>query len=250
MDSTLLDHHSSSNRTGYLVYGILCYAIGMAGLVALIAACLGLLPLGAGWVNLEATGAKLALNLGLIALFGIQHAIMARPAYKQRWREHRHQATERPTFVLLSGVILGLVVLLWQPVGGVLWSVDSTAGRAALIGLASLGWIYMLVSSFAIDHFELFGLRQSWQASRGIEIDRPEFRRRLTYRFDRHPIMTGILIGLWSTPDMGHARLTLAAALTVYIILGVRMEERDLKAEHGKSYELYRQEVRSMVPGL
>ncbi len=239
---------SALGRTAVLVYGVVAYAIGIGGLLSLIAVSLGLLPLTGGPVAIGTTGGAIAFNLLFVALFGVQHAVMARPAFKERWTRIIPAAMERPTFVLLSGVIMGSAMWLWQPLPSTVWAVESAALANALRGVAALGWCYMLAASFAIDHFELFGLKQVWRNFVGSEAPRVPFVSRLMYRFDRHPLMSGILIGLWCTPSMTVGRLVLAAGFSAYIVIGVAMEERTLVALHGDGYREYRRKVGALVP--
>ncbi|MCB0545755.1 MAG: hypothetical protein KDC70_19665, partial [Saprospiraceae bacterium] len=191
---------SSSHLFGRLAvfsYGMASYAIGVAGLLALILATLGVLPLSGGPVHIEGVAGRLAFDVALVALFGIQHAIMARPAFKRWWTTVIPKAAERATFVLLSGLLMANAIWLWQPLDGALWTVESQAGRWLLLGGCAFGWAYMLTASFAIDHFELFGVKQVWRNLRGLDTPEPKLAQRLMYRFDRHPLMTGVVLGLW-----------------------------------------------------
>lgn len=245
-----LGAHLDLAGVAQFAYGVGSYAIGVAGLLALILRSLGVLPAAGSPIALPGTWAPIALNLGLIAVFGVQHAIMARPAFKERWTRIIPKAVERATFVALSGLIMGAIVWLWQPLPAVVWSVESGAARAALLGLCAAGWAYLLLASFAIDHFELFGLRQVWRRLRGLDTAAPAFRARLMYRFDRHPIMTGVLVGLWSTPDLTLGRLVLNLGFSAYIVVGVTIEERDLRRHHGSTYADYARRVGTVVPLL
>lgn len=230
--------------------GLAAYAVGVAGLLALILRTLGVLPGGTPPVALAGTWSAIAMNLGLIAVFGVQHAIMARPAFKERWTRIVPRALERSIFVALSGLLMGAIVWLWQPLPAAIWTVEGGAARAALVGLCAAGWAYLLLASFAIDHFELFGLRQVWRGLHGLETPPPSFRARLMYHFDRHPIMTGVLVGLWSTPDLTLGRLVLALGFSAYIVVGVTIEERDLRRRHGATYAAYARRARTVVPTL
>ncbi|MCB9914762.1 MAG: hypothetical protein H6828_06375 [Planctomycetes bacterium] len=240
----------SLGRVAVFAYGVTCYALGVSGLLYLILVTLGVVPLGLGAAPIAGTAAKLAVNVGLVALFGVQHAIMARQGFKQRFTQVIPAAAERSTFVLLSGLILASILFFWQPLEGSLWSVGAGVGRMALLGGCALGWSYMLAASFAIDHFELFGLKQVWRNLRGLDTQEPKLVQRLMYKFDRHPLMSGILLGLWCTPDMTATRFALAAIFTGYIVLGVAIEERDLVRRHGQRYVDFASRVGTIVPRL
>jgi len=244
---------SSANLLGRVAvfgYGMASYAIGVAGLLAMILATLGVLPLTGGPLHLDGRAGAIAFDVVLVALFGIQHAIMARPAFKQWWTTVIPKAAERSTFVLLSGLLMANAIWLWQPLDGALWTVESPTGRWLLLGGCALGWAYMLTASFAIDHFELFGVKQVWRNLRGLDTQEPKLVQRLMYRFDRHPLMTGVVLGLWCTPDMTFGRLALALGFSVYIVIGVAMEERDLIGRHGGRYVDFARRVRTIVPRL
>lgn len=240
---------SASGALQFL-YGVGCYHVGVAGLVSMILATLGVLPYTGGPVRIEGTWAPIAFNLALISVFGIQHAIMARPAFKKRWTRVIPEAVERSTFTAISGALMGALIWLWQPLGDVVWTVGDGPARWAVTGLCALGWAYMFTASFAIDHFELFGLRQVWGALRGLDTAPPKFRARLMYRFDRHPIMTGVFVALWAQPSMTLGSLVLALGFSSYIIVGVTIEERDLRRHHGDDYAGYARRVRTIVPRL
>ncbi|MEM6568940.1 MAG: isoprenylcysteine carboxylmethyltransferase family protein [Planctomycetota bacterium] len=250
--SVALSDVSSSALKRYAAfgYGLTCYAVGVSGLVAMILATLGILPFTGGPVQLASTPTKIAFNLGLVALFGIQHAIMARPAFKERWTRIIHPAIERSTFTGLAGAIMGTLIWLWQPMPAMVWSVDSEGIALALRGLCAFGWAYLLAATFAVDHFELFGVKQVWRNLRDLPTPPPNFKERLMYRFDRHPIMTGVAVGLWSTPSMTVGHLALALGFSAYIVLGVALEERDLRRHHGARYADYARRVKTIVPRL
>lgn len=241
---------SASLRLAVFAYGSVCYAVGVAGLCWLIAATFGLLPFTGGPLAVGSTGAAIAFDLGLVAAFGLQHLVMARPAFKARWRRVLPWATERPTFTMMAGLLMSAAMFLWQPLPSLVWSIETPTLQVAIRVVAALGWAYLFAATFAINHFELFGLQQVWQNLRGRTPQPIPFVQRLMYRFDRHPIMSGMLVGLWCTPVMRLDHLVLAAGLTVYIVLGVAVEERDLVAKHGESYRQYRRDVGSLVPRL
>ncbi len=241
---------SAFSRWSVFVLGVAFYAIGVAGLVWWILATAGIVPFTGGPLAIEGRGAAIAFNLGLIALFGVQHAIMARPAFKARWTKIVPAALERSIFTLLAGGLMALAMWLWQPMTEQVWLVEHGVARVALWSLSAFGFAYLFAATFAIDHFELFGLRQIWRNLRGDTTPSPAFQQRFMYRFDRHPIMSGVLIGVWFTPDMRLDHLVLALGLTTFVILGVAIEERDLVRLHGESYRKYRRDVGTLVPSL
>lgn len=247
---TSLAGSSALSRAIVFLIGILFYGLSVAGLLWLIAACFGLYSYTGGPVAIGFMPLAIALNLSMIAVFGIQHAIMARSHFKERWTEIIHPALERAIFVMLSGVILGGMQYLWQPLPQAIWTVDHEAGRVFLWALQGFGWAYLLLATFAIDHFELFGVKQVWRNLRSQDTPSPPFVSRLMYRFDRHPIMTGVLIGVWATPSMQLDHLVFAIGSTAYVIIGVMIEERDLIRLHGETYLDYRKTVGTIVPQI
>jgi protein-S-isoprenylcysteine O-methyltransferase Ste14 len=234
-------------RSAVLAYGVISYGAGVSALVGWILIMLGLVQFPGLGMELSLAAAT-GFNLLLMVAFGLQHSIMARPAFKKKWTKLIPPAIERSTFVLATGLVLGPVLVLWQPMSNTVWNVSAPGIRWALIGLAVAGWAYLFLASFAINHFELFGLRQVYQYSRGKEITPVPFKERWMYRFDRHPIMTGALIGLWVTPEMHLDHLLFAIMATLYIVIGVYFEERSLRRQWGATYDDYCKRVGSIVP--
>jgi protein-S-isoprenylcysteine O-methyltransferase Ste14 len=175
---------------------------------------------------------------------------MARPAFKVRWTRIIPAAAERSTYVLASGIALFIVLTFWQPMDAVVWRVDAPVLRWALYAAALGGWAYLVAASFAINHFELLGLQQVYQHWRGQTVTTTPFAERWMYRFDRHPIMTGALLGMWATPTMTLDHLLLAAGFSIYIVIGVFFEERALLRSWGSRYADYCARVGSVVPSL
>lgn len=203
-------------------------------------------------VDSGAAGALLPalfVNLLLIALFGVQHSVMARPAFKRRVTRLIAPAVERSTFVLAGSVALIVLFWQWRPLPAELWRVDSTIGATTLLGLQGLGWAMVLVSTFLINHFELFGLRQVYDHLRQRPAAPHRFVTPLLYRIVRHPIMLGFLIAFWATPAMSAGHLLFALVTTGYILVAVKyLEERDLVAQFGDTYRDYQRRVPMLLP--
>jgi methanethiol S-methyltransferase len=189
----------------------------------------------------------LAVNAALLGLFAVQHSLMARPWFKRAWTRLVPTPVERSTYVLFSSVALLLLFWQWQPMGRVIWSVDSAAGQLFLQALYAAGWVTVLVSTFLINHFDLFGLRQVWLHLRGIPYTPLRFRTPGLYRIVRHPLYVGWLLVFWSAPLMTVAHLVFAIATTAYILLAIQFEERDLIQFHAE-YAEYRRRVPMLVP--
>lgn len=239
---------SLAYRAAIFAFGVTAYALGVGALVALTSIVLGVLPFTGGPLGRLSLGAALALDLCLLVVFALQHSVMARASFKARWTRIVPVAAERSAYLLATALALLPLLLLWQPMPAVVWSVEAPALRWLLVGVALGGWAYLLAASFAINHFELFGLQQVYQALRDRPLTQSPFRVRWMYRFDRHPIMTGILIGLWVTPTMAVDHLLFAIGMTAYVCVGVYFEERSLRRQLGRPYEEYCERVRSIVP--
>ena len=190
------------------------------------------------------------VDLGLLGLFAVQHSVMARPAFKRWWTRYLPPALERSTYVLLSSLALVAMFVFWQPLPRIVWDVQPHAARLALHGVAALGWLLVLSSSFLINHVELFGLRQAWRHGRAPgDAGAPPFVTRAFYRIVRHPLMLGFLIAFWAAPTMSLGHLLLALVNTAYIVLAVKLlEERDLIATYGDTYRSYQRRVPMLLP--
>lgn len=193
----------------------------------------------------------LAIDVALLALFAVQHSGMARPAFKRWWTRFVPPPIERSTFVLVSSLVLLLLFWQWRPLPQPVWQVEHGLARGVLWAVSMLGWLLVLISSFAINHFELFGLRQVWLHRQRRETNKDEpFVVRAMYRIVRHPLMLGFLIAFWVTPTMSLGHLLFAAVVTGYIFVAVKfLEERDLVAVHGDAYREYQRKVPMLLPG-
>lgn len=238
-------------RLAVLAYGVVSYAIFFATF-CYAAGFVGnlLVPKTIDSPAITSFGAALAINFGLLALFAVQHSVMARPAFKRAWTRLIPEPAERSTYVLFSSAALILLFVLWQPMGGEVWRVTSPVGQALLYGGFAFGWLLVLVTTFLINHFDLFGLRQVWTFFRGRVYQPLRFVTPGPYRHVRHPLYVGWLFAFWCTPTMTVAHLVFALLTTAYILVAIQLEERDLIDHHGADYVRYRREVPMLVPRL
>ena len=189
------------------------------------------------------------INIGLLALFAVQHTIMARPAFKAKWTQIIPEPMERSTFVLAASLCLGLLYWQWQPMPEIIfWDLQNETVRGILIGISVLGFGIVVYASFLINHFDLFGLRQVVLQYQGKEYTPIQFKATSLYRYVRNPLMLGFLIAFWSTPTMTQAHLLFAAVVTGYIFFGIFIEERDIAKQLGEEYEKYRSETNMIIP--
>ena len=191
----------------------------------------------------------LAIDCVLLTIFAVQHSVMARKWFKERWTQIVPWAIERSTYVLCASLALLLLFWQWRPIGIQIWSFENAAARVVLWTLFAAGWVTVLTVTFLINHFDLFGLRQVWLPLIGRPYARVPFRTPLPYRFVRHPLYFGFLLAFWMTPTMTLAHFVFAFATTAYIVLAIQFEERDLVSEHGAAYEEYRRTVPMLLPG-
>lgn len=190
------------------------------------------------------------IDLGLIALFGLQHSVMARRGFKERWTQIIPWPIERSTYVLLTSVCLILLYVFWQPISGVVWDFRSTGLGFVFLALSLVGWVLLLISTFLINHFELFGLLQPYQFARYDLIKNLQFRITAFYKFVRHPIYFSFLLAFWFAPLMTVGHLIFTVGMTTYIFIGIYHEERDLVATFGEQYLDYRKRVHKIIPFL
>lgn len=237
------------SRIVVFAYGLVAYA---AFLVTIVYA-IGFLgnfavpkPIDAGVGG--SVGTAVLINVLLLAAFAIQHTIMARPAFKARWMKIIPPAAERSTFVLVASLLLGLIFWQWRPIAGVVWQVDHLLPRVVLYGLFLVGWSLVFYSSFLIDHFDLFGLKQVYCHLKGKPYSPPVFRTVSLYEWVRHPLMLGFVIASWAAPAMTYGHLLFAVVITAYIFIGIHIEERDLLGAHGDDYRRYLEETPMLLP--
>jgi len=237
-------------RVTVFAYGVVSYAI-FFGTFLYAAAFVGNLgaPTALDGAPIGPVGTALLIDVALLGLFAVQHSVMARPAFKRWWTQIVPPEAERGTYMLLSNAALALLFWQWRPIGGVVWSVDGLPSALLYAGFG-LGWVVLLTSTFLINHFDLFGLRQVWLHLRGqpyshLPLEAPGF-----YRHVRHPLYVGWLLIFWCTPTMTMAHLVFALGLTAYILIAIRYEERDLVDLHGEAYAEYRRRVPMLVPRL
>jgi protein-S-isoprenylcysteine O-methyltransferase Ste14 len=238
-------------RALFFAYGVACYVVFLATFLYAIAFIGGF----AGKATLDGaprgvTATSLAIDAALLALFAVQHSLMARPWFKDRWTRLVPREIERSTYVLFSSVALILLFWQWRPLGGVVWSVESPAARFALWSLFGFGWLLVLVATFLINHFDLFGLRQVWLQLVGQPYGPLSFRTPGPYRLVRHPLYVGWFFAFWMTPQMTLSHLVFALVTTAYILVAIQFEERDLVRAHGQDYEEYRHRVPMLIPFL
>jgi len=193
---------------------------------------------------------SLLVDVALIAVFGLQHSMMARPAFKASWTRVVPKSVERSTYVLAAAVALTLLLGYWHRIDGVVWDLRGTVAEPILWGLFAIGWAVLLISTFLINHFELFGLQQAWLHGRARDEAPPKLREPLFYRYVRHPLYLGFTIGFWATPYMSVSHLVFVAGMQVYILIGIAHEERDLVTYFGPDYESYRTRVGMLIPGI
>ena len=232
------------------LYGVACYAIAFVTLLYAIGF------VGNLWVpkSIDSSprlphGLALLMDGVLLGLFAIQHSVMARPGFKRWWTRIVPQEAERSTYILFASIALVIMFVYWEPLGGSVWDVHSPLAQQLLYGGFAFGWFLVFLSTFLINHFDLFGLRQIWLQLLGKPYRPLPFKTPMLYRIVRHPLYVGLLLAFWSTPIMTLTHLVFAIATTAYILIAIQLEERDLLAEHPE-YARYRKRVPMLVPFL
>jgi protein-S-isoprenylcysteine O-methyltransferase Ste14 len=232
-----------------LVYGVACYLAFLVTILYAIGFTANLIvPKSIDSGVQEPFWTAVAIDAGLLAVFALQHSIMARRWFKRAWTKVIPKPAERSTFVAFTCAALMLLFWQWRPMGGIVWDVGNENARLILQMLCGLGWALVVVATFMIDHFDLFGLRQVWYHFTGRQCRDHGFRAPFLYRYLRHPIYLGFLIAFWSTPTMSPARLFFAVMTTAYILVAIRFEEHDLIMAHGERYQRYRTQVPMLIP--
>jgi methanethiol S-methyltransferase len=238
-------------RLSIFAYGLVCYAVFFAtflyalGFVGNFA-----VPRAIDGEPRLYFFTALLIDLGLLGVFAIQHSVMARPYFKQWLTRFIPASAERSTYVLFSSLALIALFTWWEPIGGVVWDVTNPLGRGVLYALFGFGWTLVLVSTFLINHFDLFGLRQVWLQLRGKPYTSLRFGTPGPYKLIRHPLYLGWFFAFWATPTMSVTHLVFAVATTAYILIAIQLEERDLVDALGDDYRQYRERVPMIIPFL
>lgn len=236
-------------RTVFLAYGVIAYlfflgtilyAIGFVGNVVV--------PKSIDGGTAAPLSQAMLINVALLGVFGLQHSIMARPAFKRWWTTIIPEPIERSTFVLVASLLLILLFWQWRPLTADVWRIQNAALAFVLHAVSGLGWVMVVYATFLIDHFDLFGLRQIYLFARGQTYTSKRFHTPSLYRWVRHPLMLGFIVAFWSTPVMTQGHLLFAVVTTLYILVAIHIEERDLVTFFGDDYIRYRQQTSMIVP--
>jgi methanethiol S-methyltransferase len=231
------------------VYGLACYAVFLASFLYSIGFVGNLIvPKTIDSVPSATLPEAVAVDVVLLGLFAVQHSVMARPGFKDVWTRIVPRPVERSTYVLISSLLLALLCWRWQAIPAVVWEATAPALKAFLQAMFALGWLIVLLSTFMINHFDLFGLRQVYLRLRGLDYTPLSFTQRALYKFVRHPIMLGFVIAFWATPHMTQGHLLFSVATTGYMLIGIFLEERDLANAHGEGYRQYARRVPMLLP--
>jgi len=194
--------------------------------------------------------AAVITDIVLVSIFGLQHSVMARQGFKRAWTRTVPLPIERSVYVLFASAALIILFSFWRPIPGMAWDISNPLAQTILWALFAAGWGIVLLSTFLINHFELFGLQQAWLHMRGREAAPHEFRQPLLYKWVRHPLYLGFFLAFWATPHMSYGHLLLAASLSIYMLIAISYEEKDLVGYFGRDYEVYRSRVGMLIPGI
>lgn len=236
-------------RTMIVGYSVLCYLMFLGVFLYLVGFVTNLVvPITIDGGEAGPWPVALAVDVLLLLAFGVQHSGMARKGFKERITRVLPRSMERSTYVLFSNLVLIALFVLWQPLPAMLWQAEEPLLRGAIYGVFAMGWVIVLLSTFLLSHFELFGLKQAWDHLRRRVPTLPQMRTPAFYRWVRHPLMTGFLIAMWATPDLSAGRAVFAAGMTLYILAGTRFEEKDLVTMFGDTYRRYQAKVPAFFP--
>jgi protein-S-isoprenylcysteine O-methyltransferase Ste14 len=243
---------SSLKTKGCFIYSLICYGAGVASLIYFILFVNDLwLPKTVNSLVKSSSSSLvdvIMFNTVALLLFGIQHSVMARPAFKRWFTRFIDPSIERSTYILATAVAIAAMCHLWIPFGPVIWQVESEIGLYFVCGVAIFGWVFLFLATFMINHFELFGLRQTYDPMQGKSVSRATFKMSGFYKIVRHPIQTGVLIGVWAVPISTASHIAFAAGISAYIFVGLYFEEKNLIQEFGETYRDYMKRVKRVIP--
>lgn len=238
-------------RSLVLAYGVTCYLTFIATFLYAIGFVANLVvPKSIDSGQQAPLGESVLVDLLLLGLFAVPHSVMARPSFKHWWSRFVPMHAERSSYVLLSSLLLALLFWQWRPIASPVWEIQQPVAVTVIWVVFGMGWLFVLISTFLIDHFDLFGLRQVFLFSTGKTYSPPPFRTPALYKIVRHPIMLGFLIAFWATSEMTWGHLVFAVMTTGYIVIGVSLEERDMRNAFGDRYDAYRKQVSMIVPWI
>jgi protein-S-isoprenylcysteine O-methyltransferase Ste14 len=242
MQTITSEQPGAARAAAALTYSAVCYVLFLGTFLAFVAFVGGLLPRPLIPISPNPALAGV-IDMALVLMFGLQHSAMARPRFKRAWTRIVSEPVERATYVLAASIMLAGLIAFWQPIPGMIWSVDSAEASALLWAVFACGWSTVLFTTFLIDHFELFGLRQAWAYATGRLIPPSTFKTPNVYKLVRHPMQLGFVIAFWAAPVMTFDRFALAALMTTYIAVALIFEERDLVGLFGDQYRAYQRAV-------
>ena len=242
---------SKAKQLYILLYGVIGYLIGLCTLLYMVG---WLYPWSFMPTTIDSSNPShniiisICIDIFLITIFGIQHSLMVRESFKQFISKYMSEAEIRVTYTIVSSIFLLLIIIFWQPIDIWIWKFDSGVGYYLMTILYILGWLISVIATFQIDHFELFGLHQAYREYMGISTSEAKFQERGFYKFIRHPIQAGTILGIWATPQMSFGHLIFALIFTIYIFIGLYFEERDLIKTLGDDYISYKSRVPMIIP--